>query len=89
MLDLHDRSRSREDPSAVLRAATRPPTFGFLAELMQHPDTTINWAGESAGMVRDIRPAAEIVAEVVADAEARLRACGALVGAWPPAESLR
>ena len=62
------------------KVASMPP-FGFLAELMQDPTTWINWAGESAGMVDAIRPAAEIVAQVVAEAEARLRACGAMIGA--------
>ena len=52
--------------------ATRPP-FGFMAELAQEPATEVNWAGESAGLVDRVRPAAEIVREVMAAAEDRLR----------------
>ena len=52
--------------------ATRPP-FGFVAELAQEPATEVNWAGESAGLVDRVRPAAEIVREVMAAAEDRLR----------------
>jgi nitronate monooxygenase len=52
--------------------ATYPP-FGFMAELHGDPRTQINWAGESAGLVDRVRPAAEIVRTVVADAEVHLR----------------
>jgi nitronate monooxygenase len=54
--------------------ATYPLPFGFMAELVRDPATEINWAGESAGLVDRVRPAAEIVRTVVADAEARLAA---------------
>ena len=57
--------------------ASRPP-FGFMAELSRDPTTELNWAGESAGLVDRIRPAAEIVRSVVAEAEDRLRAVAAL-----------
>lgn len=56
------------------------PLFGFVAELAQSPDTQINWAGESAGLVDRVRPAADIVRTIVADAEARLRAVAGLAG---------
>jgi nitronate monooxygenase len=66
-----------EGRRAALRAevATRP-LFGFVAELAASPETEINWAGESAGLVDRVRPANEIVARLVADAEAHLRAVG-------------
>jgi nitronate monooxygenase len=55
------------------KVATYPP-FGFIAELFGDPTTEINWAGESAGLVDAVRPAAEIVQRVVADAERHLAA---------------
>jgi nitronate monooxygenase len=57
------------------------PLFGFMAELVRDPTTEINWAGESAGLVDRVRPAADIVRTVVADAEQRLRTAAHLVGA--------
>jgi nitronate monooxygenase len=66
---------------AALRAtvAAKPP-FGFYAELNADTSTAINWAGESAGLVASVQPAAVIVRELVGDAERRLRAAAALVG---------
>jgi len=60
---------------AALRAtvAAKPP-FGFYAELNADPATAINWAGESAGLVTSIRPAADIVRDLVDDARRRLAA---------------
>jgi nitronate monooxygenase len=54
----------------TLRAevARRPP-LGLFAELQADPERRLNWAGQSAGLVRDVRPAAEVLARVVADAE--------------------
>ncbi|MGD9935442.1 MAG: NAD(P)H-dependent flavin oxidoreductase [Dehalococcoidia bacterium] len=37
------------------------------------PDTLLNWAGESAGLVHEILPAAEVVRRTVEDAESLLR----------------
>ena len=54
------------------------PMFGFVFELAQDPATEINWAGESAGLVDRVRPAAEIVRELVADTRRRLQAVAAL-----------
>jgi nitronate monooxygenase len=62
------------------KTATYPP-FGHLVELDQSPETAINWAGESAGLVAGVRPAADIVADVVADAERLLRAATRVLGA--------
>ena len=63
-----------EGRRAALRAevATRPP-FGFYLEINRDPTTQINWAGESAGLVDRIRPAAEVVRTVALEAAACLR----------------
>jgi hypothetical protein len=50
-----------------------------MAELHRDPTTQINWAGESAGLVDRVRPAAEIVRTVVADAEEHLRSTARLL----------
>src|SRR5262245_59816054 len=61
-----------------LRAeVAKHPLFGFVQELAADPATQINWAGESAGLVDRIRPAAEIVREVASEAEALLRSLAA------------
>lgn len=57
------------EPELRQRAAALPP-FGLVMELNSNPDTEINWAGESAGLVHDVLPAAEIVRRTVAEAEA-------------------
>ncbi len=59
------------------------PRTGFperYAEPSRSPDTTIDRAGESSGLVDGIRPAADILRAVVDDAVRRLRAAAALVG---------
>jgi nitronate monooxygenase len=71
------RGRRRE-----LRAeVAKRPLFGFVRELASDPATDINWAGESAGLVDRVRPAAEIVRELVCDGEERLRSLAARVRA--------
>ena len=55
------------------------PLFGFVAELAGDPDRKLNWAGESAGLVDAVRPAGEIVRDVMADAERWLAAAAGLV----------
>ncbi len=64
-----------------LRAAvaSREERFAWTSENNQAPDTILNWAGESAGLVDSIRPAAEIVGATVAEAEALIREVGRLV----------
>jgi nitronate monooxygenase len=64
----------------ALRAevAARPP-LGFLQEIAQDPETAVNWAGESAGLVDRIRPAADIVRALVAEGERYLAAGSRLV----------
>jgi nitronate monooxygenase len=46
--------------------------FEFYGRLAQDPTTEINWAGESAGLVDRVKPAAEIVRELVAETRRRL-----------------
>ena len=53
------------------RAAEMPP-FALVGELSRSPDTEINWAGESSGLIGEILPAAEVVARTVREAEALL-----------------
>lgn len=59
--------------------AAAPEPFGWTARNNQAPDTILNWAGESAGLVDGVRPAAEIVAETVTEAETLLRGAAGLV----------
>ena len=56
--------------------------FGFVLELAER-GTLINFAGESSGLVDEVRPAADIVEQTVADAEARLRVAAGLVQRAP------
>lgn len=53
--------------------------FGWTSRNNQAPDTVLNWAGESVGLVNAILPAADVVREVSAQAEALLRASAKLV----------
>lgn len=70
------RSRFSEEWSgreSELRAkAAGMPPFAFVMELGRNPETEINWAGESSGVVQDVIPAAEVVRRTVAEAEALL-----------------
>jgi nitronate monooxygenase len=59
------------------------PPFGFAFELAGDPATAINWAGESAGQVTRVEPAAEIVRRVTAEAEACLAAVAGLLTPAP------
>lgn len=64
-----------------LRAAVaKLPAYGFLEKLASDAEREINWAGESAGLVRAVQPAREIVDELVGDAERHLRAAADLIG---------
>ncbi len=49
----------------------------FYGKLAANPATQLNWAGESSGLVSRVMPAAEIVAEVVREAEELLKRVGA------------
>ncbi|MCC6381174.1 MAG: nitronate monooxygenase [Dehalococcoidia bacterium] len=61
---------------AAVAAAPRP--FGFVRQLAQ-AGTSVNWGGESAGLVRAVQPAADVVAEMVREAEEQLRAAATLL----------
>jgi len=65
----------------ALRAAVAadPEPFGWTIRNNQAPDTVLNWAGESAGLVDGVRPAAEIVQRTATEAEALLRGVAGLV----------
>jgi nitronate monooxygenase len=73
-----------EDRREALRAevAKRSPV-GFFFDLARDSATASNWAGESAGLIDRVRPAAEIVRTLVADAERALAAAARLVGSAP------
>lgn len=66
-------------PQLRQEVASVPEQFGWTTRNNQEPDTTLNWAGESAGLVDAISPASEIVTETVAEAEALLRRIGRLL----------
>lgn len=70
-----------------LRAAVaqQQAPFAWTAANNSSPDTVLNWAGESAGLVSDILPAAEIVRRTVEEAERLLRAAAKVVSATNPA----
>lgn len=61
------------------RAAAMPP-FAYVVELGRDPQTEINWAGESSGLVNEILPAADVVARTVSEAEALLARVPPLLG---------
>ena len=50
-------------------AVAAEPGPGFTMKNTSEPDTMLNWAGESAGLVHEILPAAEIVRRTAAEAE--------------------
>jgi nitronate monooxygenase len=55
------------------RAESYGAPFGMLLDRALEPPMDLNWAGESAGLVDEILPAAEIVRRTVAEAERLLR----------------
>lgn len=69
----------REDD--LRRAVTAAGEPGAFLGSLQAPDTMLNWAGESSGLVARVMPAAEIVAEVMAEAERLLKAAARVVQA--------
>ncbi|MEX1102621.1 MAG: nitronate monooxygenase, partial [Dehalococcoidia bacterium] len=58
------------------------PMWGFVIELAEKGQG-INWAGESSALVDRVRPAAEIVSETVAEAEALLARVSQLISRTP------
>ncbi|HEY8518181.1 MAG TPA: nitronate monooxygenase [Candidatus Binatia bacterium] len=74
------RGRRDELRRAVADAARRSGhPSAFVAALGADPERALNWAGESAGQVREVLPAAEIVRSVVREAEELLRGTSALL----------
>ncbi|HEX2174096.1 MAG TPA: nitronate monooxygenase [Dehalococcoidia bacterium] len=61
-----------EELRAAVAAQEEP--FGFVGRLAADPETAINWAGESAGLIDEILPAAKVVQRTVQQAEDLLRA---------------
>src|SRR5256714_7689106 len=64
----------------VQRYATGTPTLGFEGDLELMPF----WAGQSCGLVHDIKPAAQIVNDLVREAEAAIESLRELVGKGQP-----
>ena len=67
----------REDELRA-KAASMPP-FALVGDLGRDPETEINWAGESAGLVNEILPAAEVVRRTTAEAEELLRSVAGML----------
>ena len=65
---------------ALRTAVAAEPMFAFMTRLAADPTTEVNWAGESAGLVDRVRPAAEIVRMITTDAAERLRAAARIAG---------
>jgi nitronate monooxygenase len=69
-----------EGRDAELSASVRAlPPLEFLRRLWEDPDQNINWAGESSGLVASVLPAAQVVRDVVREAEEFLRRASSLV----------
>jgi enoyl-[acyl-carrier protein] reductase II len=66
------RDELRADPTPAIAEISEAVATGTLEELLV-------FGGQSAGLIRDVPPAAEIVRRVVADAEALLRAATRVV----------
>lgn len=68
----------RKDALRAEVAAQSEPS-AWSAANTSAPDTLLNWAGESAGLVHDVLPAAEVVRRTAKEAESLLRNVGALL----------
>ena len=68
----------RAEELRVAVAAQEKP-FAFVGRLAADPETAINWAGESAGLIDEILPAAEVVQRTVRQAEDLLRAVAGVI----------
>ena len=66
-----------EELRAAVAAQEKP--FAFVGRLAADPETAINWAGESAGLIDEILPAAEVVQRTVRQAEDLLRAVAGVI----------
>ncbi len=67
--------RAEELTKAV---AAVPEQFGWTTANNQTPDTILNWAGESVGLVDAIKPASRVLSETLEQAEKLLRTAGGL-----------
>ncbi|MEW6270238.1 MAG: nitronate monooxygenase [Thermodesulfobacteriota bacterium] len=82
--------RRDELRAAVARAAGESGNpFAFLMALDEDPQRALNWAGESAGQVREVAPAAAVVREVVQEAELLLERASGLLAERRPAAARR
>lgn len=66
-----------EDLKSAVAAQEKP--FGFLARLARDPETAINWAGESSGLIDEILPAAQVVDQTARQAEELIRRSAGLI----------
>ena len=77
------RSRFSEEWSGrellLRQTASSQQPFAFVGQLASSPETEINWAGESSGLVDAVLPASMVVERTVAEAERLLRAAAAVV----------
>ncbi len=71
------RDELRRAVQDATRASGNP--LAFLTALDEDPERSLNWAGESAGQVREVLPAAEVVRAVVREAAELLRRSAALL----------
>ena len=67
----------------LVAAVAVEPGPAFSIRNNSEPDTLLNWAGESAGLVHEVLPAATIVERTVAQAETLLRNLAAVLQAKP------
>lgn len=74
----HETWLGRQEELRAEVAATGSPAWTIAHN--REPDTTLNWAGESAGLIDAIEPAATVVERVVEEAEALLRRVATLLG---------
>jgi nitronate monooxygenase len=61
--------------------ARQDEPFAWTAAHNSEPETLLNWAGESSGLVHEVLPAAEVVRRTMGEAEKLLREVAGLVGA--------
>ena len=73
----HDEWLGRDD--ALRAAVAAEPGPGFTVKNNSEPDTLLNWAGESSGLVHEILPAATIIERTIAQAEQLLRTAAAIL----------
>lgn len=67
--DWHGRETELAEPAVVDREMHR-----YVSAMQRgDPDNTGVWVGEAAGLIKDVRPAADLVLEIVRDAERLLR----------------